>query len=128
MQDCRKLAVRQNAHALTLRIYRCSERYPKDEFYGLTSQVRRAGGSIGANIVEGCGRGTGRDQLRLFQIATGLIDETEYLLLLARDVKYIGATAQGELAGSPSEVMAMHRTLLRLLRERVERVSAGSTG
>jgi four helix bundle protein len=65
MRDFRELKVWEKAHALTLDVYRTTAEFPKNEMYGLTSQVRRAAGSIGANIAEGAGRILGRT-LRVF--------------------------------------------------------------
>jgi four helix bundle protein len=56
VKDFKTLQVWQKAHELTLRIYRISQSFPKEELYGLTSQTRRAAASIPANIAEGCGR------------------------------------------------------------------------
>ena len=82
----RKLNVWQKAHRLTLRIYRNTQRFPADERFGLTSQLRRCGISVAANIAEGCGRGTDLDFARFLQIAMGSASEAEYLLLLAADL------------------------------------------
>jgi len=56
MQDYRKLKVWERSHQLTLAVYKVTSQFPKDELYGLTSQIRRACASIPANIAEGCGR------------------------------------------------------------------------
>lgn len=86
MRDFRKLKVWQKAHGLTLDIYRVSLDFPKEELYGLTSQLRRAAASIGANIAEGCGKSTNADMGRFLQIALGSASECEYHPLLARDL------------------------------------------
>jgi four helix bundle protein len=65
MQDYGKLVVWQKAHALTIEIYRITTNFPKEEMFGLTSQMRRASVSIGSNIAEGCGRG-GKSELGRF--------------------------------------------------------------
>jgi four helix bundle protein len=88
-QDFRTLRVWQVAHTLTLEIYRVTANFPRDELYGLTSQVRRASSSIPANIAEGCGRGSDPDLARFLQIAMGSASELEYHLLLARDLRLI---------------------------------------
>jgi len=63
--------------------------FPKDELFGLTSQIRRAVSSIPTNIAEGCGRETNKDFAHFLQIAIGSAMETEYQLLLAHDLEYI---------------------------------------
>lgn len=83
MKDFRNLKVWEKAHQLTLEIYRSTKLFPREEMYGLISQMRRCSASIGANIAEGCGkRGNGEFQ-RFLQIASGSASELDYHLLLA---------------------------------------------
>ncbi len=97
MQDFRKLQVWEKSHNLTLRIYRLTSKFPREEIYGLTSQMRRACASIPTNIAEGCGRESAADFARFLQIAMGSANETEYLVLLAHDLKYLTADQHAEL-------------------------------
>jgi four helix bundle protein len=92
MQDFRKLKVWEKSHQLTLVIYKASMNFPKDEQYGLTSQLRRASSSVAANIAEGCGRRTDLDFARFLQNAMGSASELEYHLLLAHDLGYWAST------------------------------------
>ena len=85
MKDFRKQKVWGKAHDLALKVYRVTEAFPKTELFGLTSQIRRAGVSIPANIAEGCGRDTDADFARFLQIAMGSASELEYHLLLAHE-------------------------------------------
>ena len=78
MQDFRKLAVWRKAHELTLAVYASTARFPRDEIYGLTSQLRLPASSVPANIAEGCGRGSNADLARFLQIALGSASEVEY--------------------------------------------------
>jgi four helix bundle protein len=89
MRDFRGLRVWQEAHRLTLAIYSASSRFPVDERYGLTSQMRRAASSIPTNIAEACGRRGDADQSRFFQFAMGSACEVEYQLLLALDLQIL---------------------------------------
>jgi four helix bundle protein len=89
MQDFRKLMVWQKAHELTLLAYNHTKDFPKEELYGLTSQLRRSSSSIAANICEGCGRSTDADFNRYLQMAFGSACETEYHLILALDLGYL---------------------------------------
>jgi four helix bundle protein len=75
MKDFKDLMVWQKAHVLTLAIYKLTLRFPKEEMYGLTSQLRRAAASIAANIAEGCGRRSDREFKRFLQIARGSASE-----------------------------------------------------
>lgn len=69
MKDFRELSVWAKGHALTLAVYRATTGFPRDELYGLTSQVRRSASSIPTNIAEGCGRGSDADFCRFLYIA-----------------------------------------------------------
>lgn len=89
MKDFKTLKVWEKSHALTLDIYKISNSFPKEEMFGLTSQIRRAATSIGLNIAEGCGRGTDADFRRFLQIAFGSACEVEYCILLSFDLEYI---------------------------------------
>ena len=75
MEDFKNLKVWSKAHRLTLKIYLSTRKFPKDELYGLTSQIRRAAASIGANIAEGCGRRSDPKMKRFVQIARGSASE-----------------------------------------------------
>ncbi len=88
-QDFKKLVAWQRAHKLTLAIYLQTKAFPISEQYGLTSQLRRAAYSVPANISEGAGRDTAKDFLRFLTIALGSLKETDYFLLLARDLGYL---------------------------------------
>jgi four helix bundle protein len=81
MEDFKDLKVWAKAHQLTLAIYRRTRVFPKEEMYGLTSQLRRAAASIGANIAEGCGRRLDGEMKRFLQIARGSASELEYHFL-----------------------------------------------
>src|SRR5690348_13667330 len=89
MQDFKNLKVWEKAHQLAIILYRLTRSFPREEIYGLTSQIRRAATSIGANIAEGCGRGTNADMARFLQMAMGSACELEYHLLLSRDLDLI---------------------------------------
>jgi four helix bundle protein len=118
MQDFRNLDVWKKAHELTLATYRCTKAFPDDERFGLTSQLRRGAASIGANLAEGCGRGTDADFSRYVQIAMGSACEVEYHLLLARDLTYIDADQHLEFQEETSRIKRMLTSLLKTLRAR----------
>lgn len=90
MKDFRDLVVWQKAHDVALRVYQFTRPFPTEERYGLTAQLRRSASSIGANIAEGCGRGSDADFRRFLHIAMGSASELEYHLLLSRDLHYLG--------------------------------------
>ena len=82
------LKVWQKAHQLVIKIYRLSKGFPKDETFGLTSQLRRAAVSVPANIAEGFKRVTIPEKLRFFNIAQASLEEVRYYLILVYDLKY----------------------------------------
>ena len=84
-----RLKVWQKAHQLTLKVYRITAAFPREELYGLTSQLRRACSSIAANLAEGCGRNGDMEFARFCSMAMGSASELEYHLLLAKDLKLI---------------------------------------
>ncbi|MCL4401815.1 MAG: four helix bundle protein [Acidobacteria bacterium] len=89
MKDFHELQVWQKAHQLTLAVYQITATFPREELYGLTSQLRRSCSSIPANLAEGCGRTGEADFARFCSIAMGSASELEYHLLLARDLRLI---------------------------------------
>ncbi len=116
MQNFRDLAVWQKGHALTLGVYELTRSFPADELYGLTAQMRRASAGIGANIAEGCGRGSDADFARFLQIAMGSASELEYHILLARDLGLVDAPDHGRLTEQVIEVKRMLASLIKKLR------------
>jgi len=101
------LIVWQKAHAFVLEVYRLTADFPREEQYGLTSQLRRAAVSIPANIAEGFKRRGKADKARLMNIAEGSLEEARYYLRLAGDLGYVrkaaltdSATEVGRLLGS----------------------------
>jgi len=89
MRDFKKYDIWQLSHELTLEVYKVSNFFPKDEIYGLTSQIRRATSSIPTNISEGCGRNSDKEFNQFLNIALGSAVETEYLIILSKDLNYL---------------------------------------
>jgi four helix bundle protein len=112
MQDFHDLKVWQKGHELTLAVYRETAEFPGSELYGLTTQMRRAGASIGANIAEGCCRDTGPEFARFLQIAMGSASELEYHILLARDLKILPIDTAEALTSDVIEVKRMLASLI----------------
>jgi four helix bundle protein len=118
MQNFRNLNVWGKAHDLTLDVYASTRDFPRQEMYGLTSQLRRAAASIGANIAEGCGRGGNAELKRFLQIGMGSASELEYHLLLAHDLGFLNESAYERLHHRTIEVKRMLASLVVELRGR----------
>lgn len=112
MKNFKDLAVWQKAHQVTVEIYRHSQQFPQEERYGLTSQLRRAATSIALNISEGCGRRTDKDFAHFLQIAFASANETEYALLLSRDLGYLSEEHYATLQTTLEEVKKMLAALI----------------
>lgn len=117
MKDFRGLKVWEKAHALALAVYRASAAFPSRESFGITAQIRRAAGSIPANLAEGCGRQSDRELGRFVAIAMGSASELEYHLLLSRDLDYLSAGTYDDLAARVVEVKRMLTGLAQRLRQ-----------
>ena len=119
MKDFKELNVWRKAHELTLSVYEVSRSFPREELYGLTSQLRRSASSIGANIAEGCGRRLDGEFTRFLQIARGSSSELEYHLLLARDLGFLDVTRHEDFEKRLREVQRMLTSLV----QRIQPVS-----
>ncbi len=113
MKDFRQLKVWDKAHALTLQVYRVTARFPREELFGMTSQMRRCSASVAANIAEGCGRTGNGDFHRFLNIAAGSAVELEYFLLLAHDLTLMKAEAYEPLQKDVVELQRMLASLVR---------------
>ena len=91
----------KKAHEFVLDVYQVSERFPKHELFGLTSQLRRAAVSVPANFAEGFRKETRPDKLRFYGIALSSLEESRYYLRLAKDLKY-AETAECEVGSRRS--------------------------
>ena len=107
MHDFKNLKVWSKAHELTVGIYRLTRGFPKEELFGLTSQLRRAASSVGANIAEGCGHRSDAELTRFRHIARGSAVELENHLLLSKDLNYLASEKCNEFVKSADEVQRM---------------------
>jgi four helix bundle protein len=115
VKDFHELRVWQKAHQLTLAVYQITAGFPREELYGLTSQLRRCSSSIPANLAEGCGRNGDAEFARFCSIAMGSASELEYHLLLAKDLKLIKPNDHAELSQRATELKRMLTALLQKL-------------
>jgi len=118
MSDYKKLKVWEDAHQFTIDIYNITKKFPNNEQYGLTSQIRRSSSSIPTNIVEGCGQLDNGNLIRFLGIAKGSAFETEYQLLLSKDLKYINEKDCDELNEKIQKIISMLTNLIKSLRSK----------
>ena len=112
-RDHRKLRVFHNAHKMALAIYRQTKHFPKDEWFGLRAQLRRAATSIPCNIVEGSARETEREYFNFLNIACGSSAELKYLIDLSRELDLLKESEHSELAAAADRVVAQLIVLAR---------------
>jgi four helix bundle protein len=102
------LLVWQKAHQLVLAVYVATKTFPKDELYGIVSQLRRAAASVPANIAEGFRRRTKTEKQRFLTIAHGSLEETRYFLILSRDLGYYDVSEMILLADEVSKLLTLY--------------------
>jgi len=117
MQDYRNIKAWRKSYDLVLKVYRSTERFPKHELYGLTSQIRRAAVSIVSNIAEGSAKESDADLGRYLEIAIGSACELECQLMLAGDLSYIDGNACRSLGEDVAELKRMLSAFIRVLRK-----------
>lgn len=106
----------QKAMNLTLEVYRVTRAFPKDELYGLTAQLRRAGVSIPSNIAEGKGRDSDKELLRFLTIARGSVYELQTQIVLARNLGYVTDRDMEVLCEGAASVGQLVNALIRAYR------------
>ena len=112
MRDHKKL----RAFELAVAVYRATGAFPREEQFGLTSQMRRAAVSTASNIVEGCARHSERDYVHFLDMAYGSCRELEYQISLAHRLKYLDDGAHASLASACEETCKVLNGLIRSLR------------
>ena len=116
MQNYKDLKVWEKAHELTLKVYEVTKTFPKEEIYSLTNQLRRTASSIPANIAEGCGKNSKADLANFLNIGLGSANESEYYLLLSKDLLYLQIEKLEELNKLINEIKAMLIALINKVR------------
>ncbi len=116
MRDYKKYTIWSDSHYLTLEIYLITKKFPKEELFGLTSQIRRAMSSVPTNIVEGCGRGSDLDFRRFLIIAHASATEVEYLLFLSLELDYLSKETYKNLNDKIEILRKQLHTLIKKLK------------
>jgi len=115
LKNYKDLKVWQKSYKLCLEIYRTTAKFPKEERYGLTSQIRRSAVSIPSNIAEGYGRKTTSDYIRFLYISYGSICELETQIYLSADLDLIAKVELDPLKQMIAEIERMLKTLIKSL-------------
>jgi len=116
MRDHKKLRAFELVDESALAVYRGTQRFPLEEQFGLTSQMRRAAVSTASNIVEGCARHSERDYVHFLDMAYGSYRELEYQVSLAYRLGYLDEDAHTSLASACEETANVLNGLIRSLR------------
>jgi len=126
IRDFTELTVWQEAHKLTLAIYKSTRDFPAQEKFGVVSQLQRAASSVPANIAEGFARNSTNELLRSLSIARGSLAETRYFLLLSCDLGYLNGSALQQMQKQCESVAQLINGLARSLRQRASNKAPGT--
>ncbi|EJL67023.1 four helix bundle protein [Flavobacterium sp. CF136] len=118
MSDFRKLLIWQKSMALITKIYFSTNNFPKEEIFGLTSQIRRSSISIPSNITEGSGRESDKDFLRFLNISTGSLFEMQTQLEIAKNITYLNQEEFNNLYEDNREVERMLVAFIKKIKDR----------
>jgi len=118
MKTYRDLLVWQKSMVLVTEIYRLSKSFPRDETYGLTSQMRRCAVSVPSNLAEGYGRNSTSDYIRFLYIATGSLYELQTQIEIALNLQYLNKTDFDKLYESSREIERMLSSLTKKLNDK----------
>ena len=113
LKNYKELNVWQKSYEFCLKVYRITAKFPNEERYGLSSQIRRSAVSISSNIAEGYGRKTTLDYIRMLYISYGSVCELETQILLAGDLGFIEI---GELGTAKKDIAEIERMLKALIK------------
>jgi four helix bundle protein len=117
IKDFYDLNTWKKAHGLVLDIYNATNKFPKEELYGITSQIRRAAFSIAANVAEGFSRYHFNDKIRFYHNARGSVSETQNFLFLSKDLSFLNEKEFNKLFGLTEEINRLINGLIRSIGE-----------
>lgn len=113
------LLVWQRAIALSVKIYKQTENFPRAEQFGITNQIRRASASVPANISEGFGRVTAKDKIQFYTIAYGSLLETKNFVYLSAELGFINPSIKQELVDAATELQKLINGFIRSTKDRM---------
>ena len=112
-----KLDAYQEAHLFVVLIYKLTGTFPKDESFGLISQIRRASVSVAANIVEGNARNHKKEFIQFLYLSNGSLEEVKYYLILSKDLGYLSTSEYDDLQVRAEKISKMINGLIKYLRK-----------
>lgn len=115
----KKLKVWEKSHKLSIEIYKCTQKFPREELYGITSQLRRAAFSVPLNIVEGHASNSKKEFLSFLNIANRSLVETEYLLEICEELQFLSEPDYERLENLRSEIAVMLNAFTKSLRNKL---------
>ena len=130
MRDYTKIDAWRLADDFTVSVYERTKSFPREELYGLTSQLRRAASSVPANVVEGSGRESKKDYLHFLYIARGSLSEAQYFVHLSRRLGYLSETDVAGLSAQGRQTFACLHGLIQAVEKdagKIARFSAAIT-
>ena len=119
METHKDLRVWQQSIEMVTSIYLMTKAFPKDELFGLVSQMRRAAVSVPSNIAEGYARGTDREKLHFLRISSGSMSEIETQLMLSLNLGYVSQEAFDELSEKVTSLWKQLNALISSLKKRL---------
>lgn len=119
MRDYTKIEAWKMADDLAVEVYQATRRFPKEEIYGLTSQLRRSGYSVAANIAEGSARESTKDYLHFLFIARGSLTEAQYFVHLAHRLNYVSETDYKSLTPKIKSAFARLHGLIKAVQDEI---------
>jgi four helix bundle protein len=128
LRDYTKIDAWRLADDLAVHIYECTRGFPREEVYGLTSQMRRAAYSVPANIAEGSSRESKRDYLHFLYIARGSLSEAQYFIHLACRLRYLNELAAEELSAQTRTAFACLHGLVKAVEKEAGKLTQLTAG
>ncbi len=119
LKGYKKLKVWKKAHYLAIEIYKITKRFPREELYGITSQIRRSAFSVALNIVEGHASNSKREFLSFLNIANRSLVETEYLLEISEELHFLSNSDYERLENLRTEVAVMLTAFVKTVKARL---------
>ena len=113
------LLVWKRSHSIVVKLYRVTKKFPKEELYGITNQIRRAAVSVPNNIAEGFGRHSTKELIQYLIQARGSIQELKYLIILSRELSYIADQEETFFIKEINEIGKMLNGMINSLRKKL---------